>query len=912
MTYITRRQFLSGSAALLAQRQLHGAADPHTALACTHLKCEYVENPLGIDILRPRLSWVVESPHRAANQTAYQVLVSSNEETLLSGRGDLWDSGRVKSNDLSQIIYDGVELLSRQLCCWKVRIWDGNDRPSEWSNTANWEMALLAPSDWRAKWIGGSSFYSGSLTYTPPAPFLRNVFEVSKAVASARVYVCGLGFHELYLNGAKVGDYVLSPNQTNYDRRDLDRLAYPFDDKTAQRVDYLVFDVTKDLVAGKNAIGAILGNGWYNQRDRLVEGDMWYGLPKLIVQLEIKFTDGTSHELLSDETWSVSDTGPIVHNGIFTGERYDARLEMDGWSVHDFNASAWQPAVRVPAPTGRLTAQYSLPDRIVETIASISSIQTGPQITRFDFGQNLAGWARIHINGICGTSVPLQFVEDDEHAYGQSDCYVLKGGGEEAYEPRFTWHGFRFVDVMGSEELRKHLRVEARVVHSDVEAAGDFQCSNVLFNRILHNYRWSQRNNMHCGVPSDCPHRERVGYTGDGQTSAEAAIFNFDMSRFYTKWINDISDAQSSSTGYVPHSAPFEGGGGGSAWGSALVIMPWILYLYYGDRRVLEKHYTSMTRWVEYLKTRTDKDGIVVREEPGGWNLGEWATPVRLEIPPDLVNTCYYAYVAQLVANSAGVLGKTQDIAYFRSLADAAATAISRRFFDESRAQYWEGRQGANVFPLAFGLVPLQHKKAVFDRLVEIIVDENHSHFDTGMFATRLVLKVLMEGGRGDLAYNMMTQQTKPSFGWQIAQGATTLWENLNGDGSHNHAMFGGVCEWFYQALAGINPDPASPGFKHIVIRPYLLGDLSHVEAKYRSIHGEIKSSWVRNEEEFNWSLTIPGNCAATVLLPNIGKSMVQESGQPLARAVGVRSLGLREGRVALRVESGIYNFSVV
>jgi alpha-L-rhamnosidase len=501
---------------------------------------------------------------------------------------------------------------------------------------------------------------------------------------------------------------------------------------------------------------------------------------------------------------------------------------------------------------------------------------------------------------------------DNGHAYGQSDSYVLKGGIKESYEPCFTWHGFRFVDVMGSEDLKTHLRVEARVVHSDVEEAGDFQCSNALFNRILHNYRWSQRNNMHCGVPSDCPHRERVGYTGDGQTSAEAAIFNFDMSRFYKKWINDISDAQNSTTGYVPHSAPFEGGGGGPAWGSAIVIMPWILYLYYGDRRVLEEHYTGMKRWVEYLKTRTGKDGIVIREEPGDWDLGEWATPARLEIPPALVNTCYYAYVAQLVEKSAAVLGETKDIAYFHSLADDAAAAVNRRFFDESRAQYWEGRQGANVFPLAFGLVPPEHKKAVFDRLVEVILNENHSHFDTGMFATRLVLNVLTEGGRGDLAYSMMNQQTEPSFGWQIAQGATTLWENWNGEGSHDHAMFGGVCAWFYRALAGINPDPVSPGFKHILIKPYLLGNLSHVEARYRSVHGEIRSSWVREKEEFNLSLTIPGNCAATVLLPNTGRSRIQESGQPLARAAGVRSLGLREGRAALRIESGSYNFSVV
>jgi len=909
---LTRRQFLGGSAALVAQRHLRAVAGLRSAQTCTHLKCEYTGNPIGIDIPRPRLGWVVESTHRAANQTAYQVLVSSNEEALLAGRGDLWDSGRVKSNDSIHIIYNGADLRSRQRCWWKVRIWDGNDLQSEWSDAVNWEMALLNPSDWRAKWIGAPSFNPDGMTYTPPARFFRRVFEISKPAISARVYVCGLGFYELYLNGEKVGDHVLSPNQTNYDRRDLDRLAYPFDDKTVQRVDYLTFDITKSIAAGKNAVGAILGNGWYNQRDRTVEGDMWYGLPKVIVQLEIDFADGTRQELLSDETWSVSDAGPIVHNGIFSGERYDARLEMEGWSTQNFDASAWQSAIQVQAPTGLLTAQYSLPDRVVGTIAAVSSVESGPRVTRFDFGQNLAGWARIEIEGVRGTSVPLQFLEDNRQGYAQADCYVLKGGSRETYEPRFTWHGFRFVDVAGSEELRNRLRIEARVVHTDVKDAGDFQCSNVLFNRILHNYRWSQRSNMHCGVPSDCPHRERVGYTGDGHTSAEAAIFNFDMSRFYTKWLRDISDAQNSDTGSVPHSAPFEGGGGGPPWGSAFVILPWLLYLYYGDRRVLEEHYTGMKRWVEYLKTRTDKDGIVICEEPGDWDLGEWATLDRVEIPPALVNTCYYAHVAQLMEKSAAVLGNTQDSAWFHSLADAAATAVNRRFFNQSRAQYWEGRQGANVFPLAFGLVPQEHKKAVLDRLAEIIVNENDSHFDTGMFATRLVIKVLTEGGRGDLAYNIMNQQTKPGFGWQIAQGATTLWENWNGENSHNHPMFGGVCEWFYQALAGISPDPQSPGFKHVLIKPYLLGDLSHVEARYRSVHGEIRSSWTKNEEEFNLSLTIPGNCTATVLLPDTSRSRIQESGQPLARAAGVHSLGLREGRAVFKVESGSYSFKVV
>ncbi len=773
-------------------------------------------------------------------------------------------------------------------------------------------MALLEPAAWRAKWIGASAFADADQTYTPPAPYFRRTFELSKPAVSARVYISGLGFYELYLNGIRISDHVLAPNQTNYDRRQLRRLGYPFDDQTSQRVPYLTHDVTGHLKPGRNAVGMILGNGWYNQRDRLAEGYMWYGAPRVIAQLEMMFADGSQESVVSDEAWKVSTCGPIVHNGIFTGERYDARLEMEGWAAADYDDSAWLPAQSMPAPTGRLTAQYSLPDRIVQTLAPVSATKVGPNMARFDFGQNLAGWVRLKVQGPQGTSVPMRFIEDHGPSYGQSDCYVLKGRGVEVYEPRFTWHGFRQVEVIGTAEFLTQASLEARVVHTDVEAAGTFACSNRLFNQILHNYVWSQSSNMHCGVPSDCPHRERVGYTGDGQVSAEAAIFNFDMARFYTKWINDMSDAQNSVTGFEPHSAPFEGGGGGPPWGSAYVEVPWLMYVYYGDRRVLEEHYAGMKRWAEYLESRTDKDGIVVKEEPGSWDLGEWATPAPLEIPPAFVNTCYYAHVAQLMAKVAQVLGKTEDMSRFRGLARLAATAINQQFFDAAKGQYWTGQQGANVFPLAFGLVPPEHTKAVFDRMVEIIVADNHGHFDTGMFGTRFVLDVLTAGGRGDVAYTMMNQQTFPSFGWQIARGATTLWENWNGESSHNHGMFGSVCPWFYKSLAGINPDPDQPGFRHVVINPQPLGDLTYVDAKYDTTYGEIRSSWKRDANGFHLNLTIPVNCTATVLLPTTDESKVYETGKLVAKVPQVRVLGLRQNRVTCDVGSGHYNFQVM
>ncbi len=570
--------------------------------------------------------------------------------------------------------------------------------------------------------------------------YLRKNFEITKPVAGARAYATGLGFFELYVNGEKVGDEVLSPNQTNYDLRDLDQLAYPFDDKTAQRVCYETYDIARLLRPGTNVVGAMLGNGWYNQRDRVAEGLMWYGLPRFIGQIELLLSDGARQTVLSDGSWRTTDTGPIVHNGIFTGERYDARLEMDGWSIAGYDDGAWSSAVLMPPPKGRMVAQYSMPDRVTKTLAAVSSSEIRPGVTRVDFGQNLAGWARVSVQGRRGEALSIRFLEDNDSSYGQQDTYILKGAGEEVYEPRFTWHGFRYAEIEGNAELRARARLEARVVHSDMRETGSFECSNELFNQIVHNAKWAELSNMHCGVPSDCPHRERVGYTGDwGQTSAEAVMFNFDAARFFTKWIDDIGDAQNAVSGYVPHSAPYEGGGGGPLWGSALVTLPWVMYEHYGDRRVMERHYAGMRRWIEYLTTRTDQDGVIVREEPGGWNLGEWATPGKIEIPPALVSTCYLAHIAGIMAKAAKLVGKADEVEFFAGVQTKAGEAVNKRFFDAQRAQYWEGRQGANAFALSCGVVPAEHAKAVFERMVEIIVHDNNSHFDTGIFGSSVL-----------------------------------------------------------------------------------------------------------------------------------------------------------------------------
>ncbi|MCC7498648.1 MAG: family 78 glycoside hydrolase catalytic domain [Bryobacterales bacterium] len=838
---ISRRNLLRTAA--LAPAALQAA---EAGFEPTGLRCEYAVDPLGIDAVPPRFSWQLDR----ATQSAWQIVVESN------GR-PLWDSGRVTSDHSTQVAYAGPALQARQRCVWKVRVWDSSGAVSRWSAPARFEMGLLAASDWRARWIMSREPEGDSAVRTLPGPWFRHVFRLTGRPQQARAYISGLGYYELSINGRKVGDHVLSPGQTEYDKRRIRRLLYPFDDQTAKRVQYVTYDVTGHLVEGENVAGVVLGNGWYDQRDRVVEGWLWYDTPRFILVIE-----GDNGELLAatGEDWRVTTAGPILHNAIFTGESYDARLEMPGWDATSYDDSSWNRAAVARPPAGRLVAEYQEPNRVVETLHP-----TADGVNSFDAGRGVSGWVRLRARGARGRKVTLRFREEQGPDYGQADSYVLKGEGLETWEPRFTWHAFRHVDVIGSTE---GLELDVRVVHDDVARAGEFQCSNQLFNQIHETYVRTQLANMHGGVPSDCPHRERLGYTGDGQVAAQSAIYALDMARFYTKWIDDIADARNHATGFVPHTAPFEGGGGGPPWGSAMVLLPWYLYLYYGDRRVLGRHYDAMTAWVRYLGTRTDASGVVVKEEPGGWFLGDWLPPRKIKIPPEFVCTCFLAHCADLVSKIAAVLGRQQDAAAFAQVRDRAASAIEARFFEAARNQYAGGEQGANFFALAFGLVPEARRRAVLDRAVQILEQEQDSHFDTGFIGTPLVLDVLTEMGHSGLAQRLMNQRDFPSLGYMLARGATTLWESWDGGGSHMHPMYGGACRWFWQGLAGIHPDAGQPGFRHFFVRPALVDGIDWVQASYRSLRGPISVHWRRQAGGVRLEVEVPGNSRCTVELP--------------------------------------------
>ncbi len=651
------------------------------------------------------------------------------------------------------------------------------------------------------------------------------------------------------------------------------------------------------MILGENVAAVILGNGWYFRSEREEYLPLSYDLPRFIAQIEIEDKNSSKQSIISDGSWKDSK-GPIVENSIYYGEVYDARLEKPGWNRKGFDDSKWENAKVLRSPEGKLYAQMSPPDRVVGTIKPIAISTPRNSVYRYDFGTMFSGWVKLKVQGKRGSKLKLTFFEDNGNTYEQTDTYILKGGGVEEWEPRFTWHAFRYVEISGSPVPLTFDNVVGQVVHTDVKSAGTFESSNELFNRILTDYKKTQLDNMHGGVPSDCPHRERRGYTGDGQISAQAAIYDFDMKSFYTKWLNDIADAQNKKTGYVPYTAPYQSGGGGTPWGSAYIIIPWYMYLYYGDAAILEKHYEGMKHYAEYLNTQTDKDGLIIEK-----NLGEWVPPTPTEIPPSFVSSAYYYYDLTLMSNIAKVLNKTEDEISLTKLAETVKNSFNKRYFNKNNFSYSIGWQGANVFPLAFDIVPKEFEQNVFESLVKNIEVTAKGHFDTGMMGTPYVLEVLTKYGRSDLAYTVMNRRDYPSFGYNIERGATTLWETWTGKDSHSHPMFGSVCAWFYQGLGGINPDPQNPGFKHTIIKPSIINELDFANVAYHSVYGEIKSNWELKNGDLKLKIVIPPNTNASVYIPANSIKEVS-SDDPSIIPVDVK-----DNLVHFEVPSGEYTF---
>ena len=896
-------------------------------LTVTNLRCEYLEAPLGIDMLHPRFSWVLESNERGVSQIAYRVLVARSEKALKNGPADMWDSGKVESDKSINIVYEGDTLISGETYYWKVRVWDQDSTASPWSKVTTFQMGLLEASGWEGAWIGAND-------KDISAPLLRKEFSLDKKIKQAHMYICGLGYYELYINGKKVGDHVLDPGTTDYRKRVL----------------YVTYDVTDFLKTGRNAIGVMLGDGWFSSTEMVQQSPsplrLYADRPQLLLQLDLRFTDGTTASIATDESWKVT-MGPITSNGIWNGESYDARLEQPGWKRPDYDDSAWDHSTAVNPPGGILSSQLLPPIKVTKTLRPVALTEPEAGAYLFDFGQNLTGWPRLHVRGPAGTEVVLRTAEitrpemarmkgeSDEGVPGTidpspnrsaraQDSYILAGKkGTEVYEPRFTYHGFRYVQVEGFPGKPSLDDLEARVVHSAVEPVGDFHCSNELINRIHHNTIWGQLSNLF-SIPTDCPQRdERLGWMGDAHLTAEEAMYNFDMATFYTKWLLDIQDAQLEN-GAVPDVTPphwtkFETGT--PAWQVAYPLITWDMYRYYDDTRILEIHYPSVKKWVDYYGG-TAKDYIV------DWGRGDWVPP-KLTEPDDgslpITSTGYYYRGAQIVAWMAEVLGKAEDARDYAALAERIKKAFNARFLDPETNQYGTGSQTSNAFPLYLGLVPEDRVGSVTENLVHNIVAEHDTHIWAGIIGTKALVEVLPARGRGQLMYELALQTTYPSWGYMISHGATTLWERWGGYkyfdagmNSLNHIMFGSVDEFFYGDVAGIRL--ASPGYQLITIKPQVISELENARATTQTVRGLVSSSWAKEGNTLTLDVTIPANSRGKVSIPklDLGEAVVEEGGKIIWEGgsykdgiAGITGAQESESYVTFEVGSGSYSFQL-
>jgi len=909
----------------LASISRQRAAIPGEELIPVELKCEYKVNPLGIDVQKPRLSWILQSSERCQKQTGFQVLVADSLETLEKNQGNLWDSGKVGSKETLQIVYEGLPLRSGLRCYWKVKVWDKDGKATSWSKPAIWEMALLSQKDWSGQWIEDGrpaperdeDFYKDD-----PAPLFRKEFRVSKEIRRARLYITGLGYYEARINGRRAGDQILDPGWTNYKKR----------------VFYSVYDVTGFLQKGPNCIGVILGNGWYNPLplrmwgDRNIRDILPVGRPRVIAQLNIELTDGSIQSIATDTSWKFH-AGPIIRNNIYLGEVYDARKEIKGWDIPGLDDRPWDQAVIASEPLGALRAQPQPPVKITAALKPVRTTEPIPGVYIYDFGQNFAGWVRMKLEAPAGTEVKLRYGEllykdgslnpmtsvcgqikgkedgkniggpgSPEIAY-QGDIYIAKGEGEEVYTPRFTFHGFRYVEIIGYPGKPALDAIEGLRLNSAVGETGSFACSNGMFNRIQEMTRWTFLSNIF-SVQSGDPHRERFAYGGDIAATSEAFLFNFDMANFYAKSVADWQDA-ALPDGMLTDTAPFVGiQYCGVAWAMVHPLLLYQLYQYYGNSQLIEEQYETARRWLDLAASQNTnhliKDGLSDHE--------------GLEPAPStqMVTPLYYRS-AQLVSLLAGILGRKDEAEKYSTLAEEIKKAYIQNFLKPGSGKFDPETQASQAFALFLGLVPKNEKAAAIDFLLNRILATCGGHLSTGIFGTKFLLNVLSESGQADVASAIVNQKSFPGWGYMLENGATTLWEHWEGSDntfSHNHPMFGSVSEWFYKWLAGIQPHPEAVGFDRIIIRPQPVADLKWVKARVYTVRGEIRSEWCIENGEFRLNLAIPANTVATVYIPVKNSSFVKESGRPAEKSEGVRFLRMEDDIALYEVGSGTYSFS--
>ena len=894
--------------------RLHAAPASLTAL-----QCEYNTNPLGIDVLQPRLSWQIADAERGWLQSAYQIRVARSLAELSKDAGLVWDSGKVLSEESLHREYAGPALQSGARYYWQVRVWDGQGRVSAWSAPAWWEMGLLTPADWQASWIEAD--LTEDAKKSNPCPMLRREFAVRGEVKSARAYVTSHGLYEMYLNGERVGDQVLTPGWTSYDHH----------------IQYQTYDVTALLRRGNNAAAVLLGDGWYRGNLGFSGQRNTYGTKlALLVQINVSLADGSSQTIVSDSGWK-SATGPVLMSDIYDGETYDARLEKDGWRSPGYQDSSWG-AVRIAEyPKNNLVAPAGPPVRRIQELRPERILTTPSGETVVDMGQNMVGWIRLKAGGPAGTAVTLRHAEvlskdgkfytDNLRAAKQTVTYTLRGTGTEVFEPHFTFQGFRYVLVQGFPGQLALDNLTGIVVHSDIAPAGTFDCSEPLINQLQHNIQWGQKGNF-VDVPTDCPQRdERLGWTGDAQAFARTACFNAHAADFYTKWLKDVAADQKAS-GAIPHVIPNvlqrldpKANAASAGWADAAVIVPWTVYLSYGDRRILERQYASMKGWVDYMAGRAGDSFF--------WNndftYGDWLAfaSTSSDYPgattdKDLVSQAYFARSTDLLQKTAAVLGKKEDAERYAALLARVKQAFNAEFVT-STGRLASNTQTAYSLALAFDLLPENLRSQAAGRLAGDV--RKFKHITTGFLGAPLICRVLSNYGYLQEAFMLLTRKQYPSWLYPVTQGATTIWERWDGikpDGSFqdagmnslNHYAYGAIGEWLYSVVAGLEIDPEKPGYRHTIVQPNPGGGLTHARATHQSMYGTVVAGWDLKDGIMHVSIDVPANTSATTRLPQAQLEDVRESGQSLSAVQGIIRTS-QDGKTAvIEVGSGKYEFA--
>lgn len=900
------------------------------------LTCENFENPICIEAQNPHLGWQIDAKQRSVLQTAYRVLVASSEGNLEKDLGDIWDSRRVLSGQSVQIIYNGSPLLSSQKYFWKVKVWCNKGNESEWSKPASLQMGLLAVQDWKgARWIGyedipdsmrvtlaPESFDASGkkILRKPVVPMFRKEFELKKGVANATLFISGLGNYEARLNGQKIGKGFLTPGWTRYDKS----------------IFYNTWDVTQNLKEGKNVLGAIVGNGFYNinrEPGRYAKLCNSFGMPAMICRLKITYTDGSEENFNSGEDW-VTAPSPITFASIFGGEDYDARLEQNGWDNAGFDAAVWKPVILPLPQKGLLKADPDYPIAVMETFNPVKVIKKGDGKYLYDFGQNASGIVELQVKGKMGQTIrltPGELITADKQINQKATgapyyySYITKGIGTESWQPRFTYYGFRYVMVEGavpegdSSAVSLPKMVSLKLLHTrnSTPVNGSFQCSSDFFNRVSTLINWGIKSNLQ-SVITDCPHREKLGWLEQTYLMGNSVNYNFNIYHLYKKQVNDMIESQLED-GFVPNIAPdyvvltnwlYEIRDS-PEWGSASVILPWLIYQWYGDRSVMETAWPMMVRYVEYLKSKSQ--GHIL-----SYGLGDWCdignkTPGKSQLTPKaLPGTAIYYYDLKLLTQMAKLLGKDKESKKFSDWAEEVKIAFNSKFLNLQTGVYATGSQTAMAMPLSFEMVEGQMKEKVVTNLVNSII-ANKKALTAGDIGYHFLVETLVKNGQSQLLYEMNNRDDVPGYGYQLKKGATALTESWQAreDASNNHLMLGHLMQWFYESLGGIQQQENSTAYKHLLIRPTIVGDINSASASYETPYGKVSTSWQNTNNSFNLKLSVPANSTALVYLPAKGRTTVWEGEKPAWQSIDIQFVNIKDESFVYQVGSGEYNFTV-